>query len=181
MEHTERPAPLDMHGRVELRDFILRILDERDKRYSQLADEREKRYEQRHEADQEAVSAALQAAKEAVTVAAEQTKLWQSASNEWRGAMQDRERMFLPRPEYDAAHKQVTDRLDEITRQVIANMSRQEIEAQFKALREQIDQQMKWLSHNEGREGVLHQGTLYMIGAITVLVSVAAIVVALVR
>lgn len=60
------------------------LMDERDLRYSQLSDEREK-----------AVRAALAAAEKAVAVAQNNAERWQANANEWREAMNDRERNFL--------------------------------------------------------------------------------------
>lgn len=70
------------------------------------------------QSDQTAVSAALAAAEKAVDkalVAAEKAvdkaesnnQLWRAASNEWRDAMDDRERKFLSVEAYDAAHRAV--------------------------------------------------------------------------
>ncbi len=47
-----------------------------------------------------AINIALAAAKEAVTVAEKSAEKWRDAANEWRGAMQDRERDFLSRKEF---------------------------------------------------------------------------------
>jgi hypothetical protein len=52
--------------------------------------------------DQRAVEAALSAAKEAVTAAEVNAERWRNSSNEWRGAMSDRERTFISRAEVRA-------------------------------------------------------------------------------
>ncbi len=49
-----------------------------------------------------AVDAALIAADKAVSKSEAERKDWQKASNEWRGAMSDRERDFLTRREFYA-------------------------------------------------------------------------------
>lgn len=54
------------------------------------------------EADREAVSTALAAAKEAVIVAERNAEKWRDSANEWRAAMNDRERDFLRRSEVRA-------------------------------------------------------------------------------
>lgn len=56
-----------------------------------------------------AISIALAAAKEAVTVAEANAEKWRTASNEWRGAMNDRERTFATRAELQA-YKEATER-----------------------------------------------------------------------
>lgn len=52
------------------------------------------------EADKVAISAALAAAKEAVLKKEEEVERWRANANEWRGAMNDRERDFLTRREF---------------------------------------------------------------------------------
>lgn len=64
-----------------------------------ILDERGRQYEQRFQAQQEAVAAALAAAKEAVVTAEVHAEKWRLAANEWRGAMNDRERQFPTRKE----------------------------------------------------------------------------------
>ncbi len=67
---------------------------------------------------EKAVRSALDAADKAVGKAEEQTRQWQQASNEWRGAMNDRERLFLPRPEYEVQQKGLVDRVGLLETQV---------------------------------------------------------------
>jgi len=50
-------------------------------------------------AQEKAVSAALVAAEKAVLVAETNAEKWRLAANEWRGAMNDRERTLMPRSE----------------------------------------------------------------------------------
>jgi hypothetical protein len=64
-----------------------------------LIDERGRQYDQRFQAQEKAVVAALAAAKEAVTVAEVNAEKWRESANEWRGAMNDRERQFPTRKE----------------------------------------------------------------------------------
>jgi hypothetical protein len=49
-----------------------------------------------------AINIALAAAKEAVGVAETNAEKWRSNANEWRGAMTDREKTFMPRSEFEA-------------------------------------------------------------------------------
>lgn len=48
-----------------------------------------------------AINIALAAAKEAVAVAEANADKWRMNANEWRGAMNDREKTFLPRSEFE--------------------------------------------------------------------------------
>jgi len=54
------------------------------------------------EADKEAVKAALAAAEKAVEKADDNGEKWRENANEWRGAMNDRERNLMPRPEAES-------------------------------------------------------------------------------
>lgn len=72
---------------VSLREYIERILEEKDK----------------------AVNIALAAAKEAVGVAEKNAEKWRDQANEWRGAMTDREKTFATKAEV-AAYKESTER-----------------------------------------------------------------------
>ena len=47
-----------------------------------------------------AINIALAAAKEAVGVAEKNAEKWRDQANEWRGAMTDREKNFMPRAEF---------------------------------------------------------------------------------
>ena len=69
---------------VQLKEFLLALIQEADRRY-----------EQRFELQDKAVTAALSAAKEAVSIAADNADKWRANANEWRTAMDDRERQFL--------------------------------------------------------------------------------------
>lgn len=65
---------------ISLKEYFERILEEKDK----------------------AINAALAAAKEAVGISQKNADTWREGANEWRGAMQDRERNFLSRKEFYA-------------------------------------------------------------------------------
>jgi len=52
-----------------------------------------------------AINIALAAAKEAVGVAQANADKWRDNANEWRGAMTDREKTFMPRSEFEAYRK----------------------------------------------------------------------------
>ncbi len=63
----------------------------------ELMNERDKRYEQRFAAQESAIAAAQRTSETAATVAKETLDEWKRSTNEWRQAMTDREREFLPR------------------------------------------------------------------------------------
>lgn len=60
------------------------LMDERDRRYTDVAQEREK-----------AIALAVQSVERALTIAEASAEKWREAANEWRGAMEDRERNFI--------------------------------------------------------------------------------------
>jgi len=65
-------------------DSLKELMDERDRRYAQLASATDK-----------AVQAALAAAKDAVMEAKHNSDKWQENSNEWRAAMNDKDRNYV--------------------------------------------------------------------------------------
>jgi hypothetical protein len=58
-------------------------------------DERHAHYSEKSELQKEAVANAFNAAAKAVAVAEENAEKWRMNANEWRSAMNDRERQFL--------------------------------------------------------------------------------------
>lgn len=73
---------------VSLKEHFDRVIEELDKRHCKAM-----------ESHVAAVSLAFDAAKEAVAKAEENAERWRLNANEWRGAMTDRERSFIPRLE----------------------------------------------------------------------------------
>jgi glyoxylate carboligase len=71
-------------------DTLKALMDERDLRYGQLSDAKEK-----------AITAALAAAEKAVSVAELNSEKWRSNANEWRSAMDDREKKFVIKDNFD--------------------------------------------------------------------------------
>lgn len=76
------------------------------------------RYQDAMTAQREAVHAALAAQQRAVDKAEEQGLRWREQANEWRAAMSDRERHFVPRTEADARTSTQAIRVDELSKQV---------------------------------------------------------------
>lgn len=62
-----------------------------------LMDERDRRYGEVSTAKEKAVEIALANAEKAVLVSERNAEKWRDNANEWRQAMTDRERNFLPR------------------------------------------------------------------------------------
>lgn len=106
-----------------LRDHVLALI-ERTKITLEAADNAsELRNEQRFTAQQqaikdalisqkEAVAAALVAAEKAVLVAEQNAEKWRAAANEWRGAMNDRERSLMPRMEAEQRIHSNAEKID---------------------------------------------------------------------
>lgn len=93
-------APLDPSWTPHLLKIHFDELREADdKRYEQRSADQEKAVNTALAAAKTAVDAALSAAALAVDKAERNTKEWQVAANEWRGAMSDRERQFVSRRE----------------------------------------------------------------------------------
>lgn len=99
---------------ASLREYLLRVVSDLSQRQSQLADAQDKAVQAALVAQEKAVQAALAAADKAVAKAEENTRQWQISANEWRGAMSDRERTFVPRPEHAKDIDAMKDRLDRL-------------------------------------------------------------------
>jgi hypothetical protein len=97
-----------------LAEHIVALLQEHEKRFEQRFAERDHRYEQRFVAQEKATSQALTATVEASKVLETTAKEWRESSNEWRGAMTDRERNYLPRSEAAVLEKQNAERIEGI-------------------------------------------------------------------
>lgn len=71
--------------------------------------------EQRFSDQDKAVQAAMIAAKEAVLKAENATEKRFEATNEFRQQLSDQTNTFLPRPEYNAQHKALEEKVDVLT------------------------------------------------------------------
>jgi len=63
--------------------------------FEALLAEHDKRYEQRFLAQEKAMEAAFASSEKAIAVAETNSEKWRANANEWRKAMDDRERNFL--------------------------------------------------------------------------------------
>ncbi len=96
------------------RDYLLSLLAERDRQYSQRFDYQERAVVNALTAAKEAVSAALQSAKEAVTKAEVASEKRFESINEFRAQLKDQQQTFMPRSEVTIAIKQLADQLASI-------------------------------------------------------------------
>ncbi len=99
-------VPLREHMEKLIADFRAHV----DVRFN----EADKRYEQRFAAQQEAMRSALAAANTASDKEETNAALWRSSANEWREAMNDRERQFLPRAEAAQIVKAIEERIADL-------------------------------------------------------------------
>ena len=106
-----------------LKDYLTTLIAEAEKRLASQDAASELRNEQRFTAQQqaikdalisqkEAVAAALVAAEKAVLVAETNAEKWRASANEWRGAMNDRERNLMPRIEAEKADASNAEKID---------------------------------------------------------------------
>jgi hypothetical protein len=82
---------------VPLREYFQALREADDRRYLELRDAQEKAVVAALAAQEKAVNAALAAAEKAVAVAETNAEKWRMNANEWRAAMNDRERQFFSR------------------------------------------------------------------------------------
>src|SRR5687767_13157468 len=83
-----------------LRQHFETLLDERDRRYAEIAEAKEK-----------ALAAALAAAKEAVQKAENAAEKRFESVNEFRAQLNDQQRTFIPRSEVEVLNKGFSDRI----------------------------------------------------------------------
>lgn len=83
----------------------LQVLAERVSNLQRVMDERDHRYEDRFTSTDEKTSLALNSSEKAVTKAEIAQEKRFDNTNEWRAAMQDRDRLQMPRQEIDERFK----------------------------------------------------------------------------
>jgi hypothetical protein len=93
--------------------------------FRQLMDERDRRYGERFDAQEKAVSAALaaqeklgatvnMASEKAIAKAEDAQNQYNVRSNEFRGALDDAQKVLLPRAEADQRFKAIEEKIDEV-------------------------------------------------------------------
>jgi hypothetical protein len=74
----------------------------------------DRRYMEHFSAQQASFTAAMRANQEALAITAESAEKWRQNSNEWRGAMDDRERNLMPRQLADQQHHALLGNIAEL-------------------------------------------------------------------
>jgi hypothetical protein len=97
--------------KVSLREFLITLMDERDRRYEQ----RFLAQQSALEAARTTQNAALQAALAEKDKRDEQrfatNEQWRAASNEWRGTLSDRDSRFVTKEEYEPTIKSLVEKI----------------------------------------------------------------------
>ncbi len=96
------------------RDYLLAVIAERDRQYSQRFDYQERAVVNALTSAKEAVASALQSSKEAVAKAESAAEKRFDAVNEFRAQLKDQQQTFMPRAEVTIAIKQLADQLTAI-------------------------------------------------------------------
>jgi hypothetical protein len=104
----------------QLREIIETRLDSSEENLGRRADSFQLQMDQRFAAAQSAVEAALASAEKAVSKAEAAAEKRFEAVNEFRSALTDQTRLFLPRTEYDSNHKALEDRIGVNTERMAA-------------------------------------------------------------
>jgi hypothetical protein len=89
--------------KVSLKEHFEKILAEKDKYLERVLIEKDK-----------ALSAALSTAKEAVAVAEKNAEKWRDNANEWRGAMNDKDKLLMQRAEFSTFKEGYEKEMDEL-------------------------------------------------------------------
>ena len=92
---------------VTLRDFIIHVMNEREDKYTERYATQEARYRERFDAQELRYKERFEAQEEANKKVEINATKWMAATNEWRGAMDDREVKFAQKIELVA----VADRI----------------------------------------------------------------------
>jgi chromosome segregation ATPase len=182
------------------RQFLERVIDERDKLYNdrfkaleKLIDERDRLYDSRFKAAEVAVSAALAAQEKAVNAAftasekavlkAEQAqKEYNERSNEFRGQLDDQAKTLMPRPETLNMFKSIEEKL--VAAQVTFKSEMSAVQSSFEKTVSGLEAQVSSLrdsrSQGSGRDAAIQSNTStnqWTVGiVVVVIVSVIEIV-----
>ncbi len=99
----------------ELHQMVLgiqKLIDANDRRYGADSEASKQAVKDALVAQEKAVNAALAAADKAVTAAEVNAEKWRGQANEWRGAMNDRERDLMPRLEAQQRFTSIEEKID---------------------------------------------------------------------
>lgn len=88
---------------ISVKEYFEKILSEKDKYYERVFTEKDK-----------ALNAALSTAKEAVAVAERNAEKWRDNANEWRGAMNDKDKNLMQKSEFYTFKDGYEKQMDEL-------------------------------------------------------------------
>jgi len=115
---SDRPTVSTVAGQkgdgVDLRTYLERIMDERDQRYENRFKAQETQRQSEMAGAKELTKAAFDSAKEAITKSEAAQSAYNARSNEFRQALDDQNRIQLPRVEADARFKALDDKIEEL-------------------------------------------------------------------
>ncbi len=132
---------------IEERFARLRELQaESDKHFTGLQAETDKRYTERFDSQKRELASALEAANKATMKEEANSEKWRMNANEWRGAMNDREKELMPRTLAEQQNTNVTKELASL------------------AVR---------MERNEARGAGMHSSWLIMVAVIGILIGIA--------
>jgi len=172
-----------------LKDHLAALIIETEKRLHEADIAADLRNDQRFVAQQQAIqdaltaqkeatAAALAASEKAVAVAEVNAEKWRASANEWRGAMNDRERSLMPRPEAEAMYKSNAERIDALQSRMDRNegksaMGYPALDQAMKEIATLRSQQSEFVGARGGR---LSQQQLiaWILGVILALAAIAA-------
>jgi hypothetical protein len=100
---------------VTLRQHLEAIIASNDARYEQRFKAQETAVAAAFAAQEKAIAAALSAVKEATERLASAFEVRMANTNEWRGTVESRDRLFMPRAEAEAIINSVKSQLDALT------------------------------------------------------------------
>lgn len=164
-----------------LREYFERLLAEKDRQYAQRFEAQEKAVVTAQESARAEVAAALAAQKElASVVTAAQKELaaalaafmqeWKLGANEWRGSMNDRERIFATKEALANLERRVQEIFEKLGQfATLAAMDRrfETVGAEFKALDVQIADLKTHADLGRGKGMGIEMGWQWVIGAAT--------------
>lgn len=101
------------------------LMEARFNAHADLHKQHDGAHDREHKATEEAISKAETSTATALTRAEEVVTARFAAQNEWRQAMNDRERNFLTKAEYQAAHDPLLKRLDSLEDAELARATRE--------------------------------------------------------
>ena len=157
-----------------LDQYMMRVMDERDRSYQQQFHAQEKAIDAAFHAQEKAVAAALSAAERAVNKAEVASEKRFDSVNEFRSTLTDQNATFLPRPEFDRAILALYDKLDASNKTLS-----DKIESNTKMIGDKLDVVRAYKDIASGHSAGLNSGWVYLLGLIAVIGTLITIVMAI--